>query len=340
MTSTAYYPSLSVVIPNRNDSDYIEVCLNSVLNQTVKPDQIIFVDDDSTDDSVAIAQMLLQDFVDVQIIINSECLGTVGAINKGLKKARGDYVLLLASNDFVMDGLFERVKQSIHETGCPGVWSAMVWAADENGAPMYLYPSSVVKSKGGFIPPGACIRLAMRTAGWFMGTTLFFNRQALSKIGGLDEEYQGLADLLAALTISSTDGATYLAEPLGVMRIHDDGYLFRTITDLDNLERIISKIERRGPVLSPRLFTSAFCHRMRDRFRFAAFRNHDDIRNVKWPGNWDGIRYMLLKRALPLIEKQRALKTIAAMCLLRPFDIIPMIWYRLVGSLWVMARGK
>lgn len=339
MCSTRHYPSISVIIPNRNDSACLETCLNSVLNQSVRPDEIVFVDDHSSDDSVATAQTLLKNFSGARIILNPQCLGTVGANNEGLKCATGDYVLFLASNDFVLDGVFERARCSISETGYPGVWSAMVWAADDRGTPRYLYPSAVVRFDGAYIPPEACIRLAARTASWFTGTTLFFNRQALTEIGGLDTNFQGLADLLAALTLSSTHGATFLAEPLGVMRFHANGYLFRTITDLENLERILSGIEAKGPILSPRLYTATFCRRMRDRFRFAAVRAIGDISAAQWPGNWSGRRYRLFKRISPLIEKQRILKTIVAMFLLRPFDIIPMVWYRLIGPLWILARG-
>jgi glycosyltransferase involved in cell wall biosynthesis len=331
-------PSITVIIPNRNDAAYINTCLNSVLNQSITPDQIVFVDDSSQDNSIAIAQMALRDFNNAKIIANPKCLGTVGALNEGLKRATSDYVLFLASNDFLLDRIFERAKQSIFATGFPGIWSAMVWAADENGTPMYLYPSSVVKLKGDYIPPEECIRLSMKTASWFTGTTLFFNRKALNEIGGLDMEYQGLADLLAALTISSTNGATFIAEPLGVMRIHDDGYLHRTITDLGNLEQIISAIEKKGPILSPRLFTDYFCRRMSNRFRFAAFRAISDMRNTKWHESWNGWQYSILKKTIPLMEKHNTFKIITAMFLLRPFDIIPFIRYRLIGPLWVMAR--
>jgi glycosyltransferase involved in cell wall biosynthesis len=340
MFSAIHYPSISVIIPNRNDAVYLGTCLNSILRQSVRPNQIIFVDDHSSDNSVSEAQSLLNNFCDARIIVNPKCIGTIGAINEGLKIATGDYVLFLASNDFVLDGLFERARCSISETGYPGVWSAMVWTASANGTPRYLYPSSVVRLDGGYIPPAECIRLANRTASWFMGTTLFFERAALVGIGGLDINYQGLADLLAALTISSIFGATFLAEPLGVMRVHADGFLFRTISNLENLEQILLQIETKGPNLSPQLYTSEFCRRMKDRFRFAAVRALGDISKSQWPGSWKGLRYSLFRRILPLINKQRILKTIAAMLLLRPFDVVPMIWYRLMGPLWLMVRRR
>lgn len=49
----------AVIVPNRNYAECIEKCLTSILNQTYKKFEIIFIDDCSTDDSVAVAKRLL-----------------------------------------------------------------------------------------------------------------------------------------------------------------------------------------------------------------------------------------------------------------------------------------
>jgi hypothetical protein len=331
-------PTIAVVIPNRNDSAYLTACLDSVLQQSARPDQIIFVDDQSSDKSLEIAQGILKDISGSQIIANPTCLGTMGALNEGLKCVSSDYVLFLASNDYLIDGIFERAKSSIAFAGSPGVWSAMVWAADESGRSMYLYPSPVVAVKDTFLPPDECVRLAMSLGNWFTGTTLIFHRETLQKIGGFDKDYQGLADLLAALTIASIKGASFSPEPFGVIRLHSGGYLWRTLTDLDGLEVILAKIETRCPKLSPILFSPKFCDRTKHRFRFAAIRASQDDRCTTGHGNWRGAGYSLLKAVSPLLGRHGKLRTILAFVLLRPFDIVATVWYRLMGTLWIMMR--
>ncbi|MBJ7445726.1 MAG: glycosyltransferase family 2 protein, partial [Sphingobium sp.] len=54
--------SLSVIIPLYNHEKYIGETLSSVLNQNVKPDEIIVLDDGSSDDGWRIAQQMLADF--------------------------------------------------------------------------------------------------------------------------------------------------------------------------------------------------------------------------------------------------------------------------------------
>lgn len=333
-------PTFAVVIPNRNDSRYIPKCLDSVLNQSVIPDQIIFVDDQSSDNSPAIAEEILGGINGVQILVNSTCIGTMGALNKGLERVTSDYVLFLASNDFLTAGIFERAKQAIAAAGSPGVWSAMVWAADENGIPLYIYPSPVIALKDKYFPPEECIRLAFKAGFWFTGTTLIFHRETLQSIGGFDVEYQGLADLLAALTISSIKGASFSPAPFGVMRLHSEGYLWKTLIDCDALEAILSKIKTRGAKLSPRLFSPRFCDRIQHRFRFAAIRAYQGDRWAIGHSNWLGTRYSFFKTACRLLGNHRKLRTILAFLLLRPFDLPAMLWYRLSGTLLVMAHRR
>lgn len=49
---------ISVIIPVYNVENYIEKCLNSIVNQTYNNLEIIIIDDGSTDNSIAIAEKL------------------------------------------------------------------------------------------------------------------------------------------------------------------------------------------------------------------------------------------------------------------------------------------
>lgn len=336
MTCDNQTPTISVVIPNRNDSAYLRVCLDSVLHQPVRPDQIVVVDDQSTDDSVEVIREKLTGVAGVEIIVNPICLGTMGALNEGLKRVTSEYVLFLSSNDYVTEGIFERAKSCIAKAGSPGVWSAMVWASDESGHCLRLHPSSVAALTDTFLPPDKCIRLAMMLGNWFTGTTLIYHRETLQKIGGFDIAYQGLADLLAALTISSIKGASFSPEPFGVMRLHSGGYLSKTLADLAELDNILARIESTGPKLSPALFSRKFCERIRHRFYFAAVRAGS---RAQLSRIGHGYRYRAFDMANPVLGNSEKLRSILAFLLFRPFDVIPAVWYRWAGFIWVKIRG-
>ena len=333
-------PTIAVVIPNHNDSACLSACFESILRQSVRPDQVIFVDDYSSDDSLSKARSELSGVEGVTILANTSCLGTVGALNKGLEQVHCEYVFFLSANDYLMDEMIDQAKLSIGKFGKPGIWSAMVWAADEAGHCKYIYPSPVIALKDSYFSPDECVGLAMQLGNWFTGTTMLFNRETLQGIGGFDAEYRGLADLFAALTVSSLKGAVFYPQPLGVMRMHSGGYLWRTLTDLDGLEAILLKMEVASPKISARLFTRRFCSRTKHRIRFAALRASGFIASTTIHSNWIGARYRLLQAVKLLLGGHRKLLIMVAFMLLRPYDFYPFVRYRLFGLLRVIIWNR
>lgn len=332
-------PTIAIVIPNYNDSLYLSVCLKSVLGLAARPEQIILVDDCSTDHSVELATQYLNGVAGAHIIVNPQRLGTMGALHVGLRHATCDYVLFLASNDHLDGEILAHAKASIARLGPMGLWSAMVWMADADGNYERVFPSAVVAMRETALAPEECVRLAHRVGNWFTGTTMLFHRDTLQRIGGFDLEYRGLADLFAALTVSSLKGAIFCPVPFGVMRRHDGGYLWRTLTDHAHLEILLEGLTDRGPKLSPALFSPRFIERTRRRIRFSALRA---LGNGDWPGiggaweqgacKWLGVLWRSLRNSRS--------RTVLAFVLLRPFDILPMLWYRVIRFRWIVARDR
>lgn len=91
---------VSVVIPNYNGEKYIKKCLDSLMVQSLKPDEIIVVDNNSTDGSL---ELLNNDFRDkICIIALEKNTGFSVAVNKGIKASKGEFVVLL-NNDTELD---------------------------------------------------------------------------------------------------------------------------------------------------------------------------------------------------------------------------------------------
>ena len=332
-------PTVAIVIPNYNDAPYLPTCLASVLGLALRPDQIILVDDGSTDESVALAARYLDGVPGAQIVVNPERVGTMGALNVGLQYVSCDYVLFLASNDHLDGEILAHAKAAIARLGPTGLWSAMVWSADAEGNYEQVFPSAVVATRETALTPQECVRFANRLGNWFTGTTLLFHRATLQHIGGFDQEYRGLADLFAALTISSLKGAIFCPAPFGVMRRHDGGYLWRTLTDHVHLESMLLGVMDKGPTLSPALFTPRFIERTCRRIRFSAVRALD---GGAWPnigGAWERGVYAWLGGLWRFMMISK-LRTALAFLLLRPFDILPMFWYRLIKFRWIVVRDR
>lgn len=93
-------PKISVIIPIYNVEKYLMRCLNSVLTQTFKDFEVICVNDGSPDNS----DRILKDYSDKDsrvMVINQENQGLSMARNNGLKRARGEFIYFLDSDDAI-----------------------------------------------------------------------------------------------------------------------------------------------------------------------------------------------------------------------------------------------
>ena len=89
---------VSVLINNYNSADYVSACVQSVLAQTRLPDEIIVVDDGSTDGSVASIEQKFNHEPLVKIIAKPNN-GQLSAFNAGFRKSSGDLIFFLDADD-------------------------------------------------------------------------------------------------------------------------------------------------------------------------------------------------------------------------------------------------
>jgi len=93
---------VSIIIPIYNVELYIERCLRSVLNQTFQDIEIILVDDCGQDNSMAVAQQIIDNHPNgykVRILKHEHNRGLSAARNTGTKEAGGEYIYYLDSDD-------------------------------------------------------------------------------------------------------------------------------------------------------------------------------------------------------------------------------------------------
>jgi glycosyltransferase involved in cell wall biosynthesis len=85
-------PRLSVVVPNFNHGAVIGNAIRALVAQVPPADEIIVVDDGSTDDSLAVLEGLAQAHASLRIVALPRNGGAIAALNRGLHEARGTSV--------------------------------------------------------------------------------------------------------------------------------------------------------------------------------------------------------------------------------------------------------
>ena len=90
---------VSIIIPVYNAASYIETAIKSLLNQTYKNIEIIFINDGSTDNSLDIINFYQKSLSNIKVV-NQENCGPGEARNKGIELASGMYLMFLDADDF------------------------------------------------------------------------------------------------------------------------------------------------------------------------------------------------------------------------------------------------
>lgn len=105
----------SIIIPNYNNAEWLDKCLESIMKQTYKNYDVIVIDDCSTDNSVEIIEKY-----PVALFQAKEKAFNGGARNMGISLATGDYILFLDSDDwFDTPTALELINKTIEENNYP-----------------------------------------------------------------------------------------------------------------------------------------------------------------------------------------------------------------------------
>ncbi|MBC6111026.1 glycosyltransferase family 2 protein [Pedobacter fastidiosus] len=130
---------LSIITVNYNDKNGLQKTIESVVNQTWKDFEFIVIDGGSKDGS---AELLIQYQNRIAYGISETDSGVYNAMNKGIRKATGDYVLFLNSGDILNDPkVLEKVEQNLDCTF--GIYYGDANYIEKDGEHKRTYPDQL-----------------------------------------------------------------------------------------------------------------------------------------------------------------------------------------------------
>lgn len=108
-------PKISIIVPVYNTEKYLDKCINSMVNQTLKNIEIILINDGSTDNSLSICKGYAD--ADNRIkLFSIDNSGAGAARNVGLSHSNGDYIGFVDSDDWIENDMFEKLYDKALET--------------------------------------------------------------------------------------------------------------------------------------------------------------------------------------------------------------------------------
>ena len=120
-------PKISIIVPVYNVEKYIDKCLKSLVNQTLKDIEIIIVNDGSLDRSEEIIEKYVKDNPTKIKYYEKKNGGLSSARNYGLEYATGEYITFLDSDDYVETNMYEEMYNLAKEENADMVECDFIW---------------------------------------------------------------------------------------------------------------------------------------------------------------------------------------------------------------------
>ncbi|MEG1066587.1 MAG: glycosyltransferase family 2 protein, partial [Erysipelotrichaceae bacterium] len=143
---------ISIIIPVYNCESYLEQCLDSVCNQTLKDIEVIAVDDGSTDSSFSILERYRDLYPKVLHIYKQSNGGQASARNLALKYATGEFLGFVDSDDWIDKSMYEVMYNKAISTSSDLVICDMV----DHYPNKTIYHNSSVFTDKFKVTPSAC----------------------------------------------------------------------------------------------------------------------------------------------------------------------------------------
>lgn len=199
---------LSVIIVSFNTKALLRQCLNSLINSNffridskknssqLENFEIIVIDNASTDGSVEFLKGVSfkkdTPYQKIKLILNKENLGFARANNLGIRKARGDYILLLNSDTKVAKNALKKLFDFAKTKDNLGIAGPRLLNADNSfqssTAPFYTLPVVALSLFGGDRLLRSCPPRAKKVD-WVSGSCFLIKKEVIEKIGLLDEKF-------------------------------------------------------------------------------------------------------------------------------------------------------
>jgi glycosyltransferase involved in cell wall biosynthesis len=314
--------TLSVVLPNYNHAKFIGRALAALLGQARAADEIIVIDDGSTDDSVAVIERIAATAPAIRLLRNPGNVGVIPTLQRGLEAARGKYVYFAASDDWIFPGFFALALRRLEVDPDMGLFCGEAMLIDgASNRPFAVRPAVRPRLRAGRIEAAAVQQLLRSTDNWILTGSAIFRRDCVTWAGGFDARLGSFADGFVARKVALKYGFLFEPEIVASWVVFPDSVSRQTALDLQRTKYILDVVSTL--IAADPGFPSWYANAFRDRWRFAACRLALQAEPIE--------RSVLLEMGAPTAAEKAKLESILAWPHrnLARLVILARLWYRL-----------
>lgn len=234
-------PKVSVIIPNYNYERFLEDRINSILNQSYRDFEIIFLDDASTDDSVDLVNDRFGDCIN-QIVVNNKNSGNPFVQwNKGVRMATGEYVWIAEADDTCTPEFLGRLVGVMDSDSSVGLAYCNTTPINDDGTVLseeyfHLYVSDLdpIRWKKDYFSTGLNeVKSYLSRKNSITNVSgVLFRRDVYMQAGLAPENMRMCGDWLTYCKILLISNVAYVAAPMNFHRQHPTKHTHNSVLNL------------------------------------------------------------------------------------------------------------
>ncbi len=257
---------ISLVIPAYNRENLIRETIESALDQTEKIDEIIIIDNDSSDKTFEIAQDYARMHDNVQAFKNEKNVGMMENWNRGIRKTTGEYVSLLHSDDIIPKNWCATVKASIQKDSKReiGLFFGIYACFEKKGDKKRIVSRVKNFSKDTFLAAKESLRRLWKN---YYGNpncsaSIIYKREIFDVVGYFDPSRGTEADQHFHIKVLNVFDSYFIAQDLLYYRRHElQAFDFKQeVESADTVvKRLLNAIRIQKELLDPELVKYTYC---------------------------------------------------------------------------------
>ncbi len=220
---TEQWPRLSVVMPNYNHGRYLSRSIGALLAQSVQPDEIIVVDDASSDDSLEILDGLARRHAHLKVVRNARNCGVLPAVNRGFQVSTGDLLFFSSADDEVRPGFIESsMKLWALRPDAALSCTASEWHDEASGLNWMM--AADMAARPGYLSPQDLVRLGRQRKLLIVAHSAIFRREPMAASGQFIADLRWHSDWFLCYSTAFRHGILYHPEAFSLVNMHATSY--------------------------------------------------------------------------------------------------------------------
>ncbi|MDP2804060.1 MAG: glycosyltransferase [Phreatobacter sp.] len=236
--------TISVILPNRNHAHFLPRALGALARQSRLADEIIVIDDASSDDSIAVIESWRDRLPGLKLTALAEHRGVVGALNLGLAQATGDLVYAAAADDAAKPALFSTALAAFDRHPEAGVFCAEALVIDDEGTGRAIRPAAA-PLRATYLDPTGFRDWLRGSDNLCVGVACLARREPMLAEGGYDLALGPYCDSFLVRRIALAHGVVFVPEVLGEWHRSMQGISRSLARDADLTIAYIAEARRR-----------------------------------------------------------------------------------------------